>query len=67
MLKKYGQVLITLFICSDILLIIFIWTGLYVLAGQLSSSRIISVEDFLKQLKIFLILIPVYLFFRVEI
>jgi Undecaprenyl-phosphate glucose phosphotransferase len=63
MLKKYGQVLITLFICSDILLIIFIWTGLYVLAGQLSSSRIISVEDFLKQLKIFLILIPVYLFF----
>ncbi len=63
MLKKYGQVFITLFICSDILLIFFIWVGLYILAGHLSSSRIISLEDFLKQIRIFLIFIPVYLFF----
>jgi exopolysaccharide biosynthesis polyprenyl glycosylphosphotransferase len=63
MLKKYGQVLISLFICSDILLIFFIWVVLYVLAGHLSSRRIISVEDFSEQCRFFLIFIPVYLFF----
>jgi exopolysaccharide biosynthesis polyprenyl glycosylphosphotransferase len=62
MLKKYGQVLIALFICSDILLIFLIWVALYTLAGHLSSSRVVSTEDFLKQLRIFFILIPVYLF-----
>ena len=61
MLKKYGQVFIALFICSDILLIFIIWAALYVAAGQLSSSRIVSAEDFLNQIRIFVILIPVYL------
>ena len=61
MLRKYGQVFITLFIASDILLIFFIWVALYFVAGYLSASRIVSPEDFLIQLRIFIIFIPVYL------
>jgi len=61
MLKKYGQVFISLFVCSDILLIFLIWAGLYLLAGHISPSRMISMEDFLNQLRFFLIFIPVYL------
>ena len=63
MLKKYGQVFITLFICSDILLIFLVWVALYIAAGYLSSSRIVSVNDFINQLRVFVIFIPVYLFF----
>ena len=62
MLRKYGQVLIALFICSDILLIFLVWGVLYIVAGHLSLSRIISAEDCLSQLRIFVIFIPVYLF-----
>jgi len=62
MLKKYGQVFITLFICSDILLIFLIWVASYIAAGYLSSSRIVSAEDFSNQVRIFIIFIPVYLF-----
>ena len=62
MLRKYGQVFITLFICSDILLIFLVWAISYIAAGYLSSSRIVSVEDFSNQLRIFAIFIPVYLF-----
>ena len=61
MLKKYGQVLITLFMCSDLLLIFLIWVALYFLAGHLSSSRVISAEDFYNQIQIFMIFIPAYL------
>src|SRR5208283_1018791 len=61
MLKKYGQVFITVFICSDLLLIFLVWGGLYILAGHLSSNRVISWEDFTNQLRFFLVLIPVYL------
>lgn len=62
MLRKYGQVFITLFICSDILLIFLVWVVLYIAAGYLSSSRIVSAEDFINQFRIFVIFIPVYLF-----
>ena len=61
MLRKYGQVFITLFACSDILLIFLVWSVLYIAAGYLSSIRIISAEDFLSQLRFFAIFIPVYL------
>ena len=63
MLKKYGQVLIGLFLCSDILLISLIWICLYHLAGHISSNRTISSEDFLNQCRFFLVFIPVYLIF----
>ena len=62
MLRKYGQVFITLFICSDVLLIFLLWIALYIAAGYLSSNRVVSVEDFSNQLRIFIIFIPVYLF-----
>lgn len=62
MLKKYGQLFITLFICADFLLIFLIWVGLYILAGHISSSRTISVGDFADQFRFFLVFIPVYLF-----
>jgi len=61
MLKKYGQVFVTLFVCSDLLLIFLIWGGLYIVAGHLSSSRVISGKNFLDQLRFFLVFIPVYL------
>jgi len=61
MLKKYGQVLIGLFICSDILLVFVIWAALYLLAGHVSSNRIISLADFKEQLRFFLVFIPVFL------
>jgi exopolysaccharide biosynthesis polyprenyl glycosylphosphotransferase len=61
MLRKYGQVFITLFICSDILLILLVWFILYVTAGYLSPNRVVSIEDFLSQLRFFTIFIPVYI------
>ena len=53
MLKKYGNVFISLFICSDILLIFLIW---------IFSGRLFSTNDFLPHIRIFIIFIPLFLY-----
>ncbi|MGE5197640.1 MAG: undecaprenyl-phosphate glucose phosphotransferase [Deltaproteobacteria bacterium] len=62
MLKKYGNVFISLFICSDILLIFIIWIFSYMLTEKNFSGHLISTNDFLLHIRIFIILIPVFLY-----
>jgi exopolysaccharide biosynthesis polyprenyl glycosylphosphotransferase len=62
MLKKYGNVFITLFICSDILLVFFLWVFSYIAMRYVSFGRFFLTEDFWLHIRIFVIFIPVFLY-----
>jgi exopolysaccharide biosynthesis polyprenyl glycosylphosphotransferase len=62
MLKKYGNTFISLFVCSDILLIFIIWFFLYMPRGDFFSGNFIWENDFLLHIRIFAVFIPLFLY-----
>lgn len=62
MLKKYGNAFISLFVCSDILVVFICWFFSFVLMEKIFPGRFILTSNLSFHIRIFIILILVFLY-----